>query len=108
MKFKQINIGACFRYRDVVYTKTGPFQAVAEGGSKPQMIIQAALVTLLDDKGGASESADAAKSNVVLRKAVDEYHQSCLELLQQVAPEQIDLQEKLEQQRQKILRVLVG
>jgi hypothetical protein len=83
MKFSQLQVGQRFRFRNTVYTKTGPIQAMAEGGLKVQMIPRSAVVEEVD---AMAPPVSAASGRITLERGrllalFDAYHRESLQIL---------------------------
>lgn len=91
MKFSQIAPGQRFRYKGTLYTKSGPIQAIPEGGTKAQMIAKSAVVEV-----ESREQPQPAPGGRIVRmewegllEAIDAYHRECLEIAGGGAEEQL-------------------
>ncbi|MES9904158.1 MAG: hypothetical protein ABW168_15970 [Sedimenticola sp.] len=108
MKFSLLQIGQQFRLDGVIYTKSGPLQAVAEGASSHKMIMRSAVVTLLD-AGGSSQNSDetSALNRERMQKAVAQYHEQCLAIVSSTAtPLSTETNSQLENAYRKITALL--
>lgn len=104
MKFKQVEIGQKFNHKGSVYTKIGPFKALAEGAANPIMLIQAAVVELHGGAGEVAQGKIKAAPYGALRSAVETYHLACLELSADRGIGVDDLKSRLQGAYQKMLR----
>ncbi len=104
MRFTQLTIGEHFEYQNVRYTKNGPLTAVNLETNQRRMIPRSALVAPLS---GAAVSAEQTPPETLdaktLAAAFEEYHQECLQWLQQNDKSTRELREKLEQARLQFL-----
>lgn len=81
MKFSQLPVGLRFLYEGKTYTKTGPLQALADGGNNPRMIMRAARIQTLDDTG-STEREPVTSDRDALEAALALYHRQCLSILE--------------------------
>lgn len=114
MKFPLLPLGARFQFEGKVYVKVGPLTAAAEDGGGQRMIPRHAA---LQPVGGDAPPPPASPAPALDRKAilaaVEAYHASCAQLLEQAAagldePGRQALREALEAARRDLLRTLSG
>ncbi|MCB1868035.1 MAG: hypothetical protein KDI43_05735 [Gammaproteobacteria bacterium] len=105
MKFTQLQIGERFHYKNALYTKTGPLQAVEDGSSNPQLIMRSAVVQAASEQKSAQPPEQHVKDR--LREVVDSYHNECRSILQaaDINPDSI-LFDHLEKQYQLLLKTV--
>ncbi|MEJ1355419.1 MAG: hypothetical protein RPV21_06025 [Candidatus Sedimenticola sp. (ex Thyasira tokunagai)] len=87
MKFSQLQVGQRFRLNGLIYSKSGPLQAIPEGSGNHKMIMRSAAVELLEAEDAASKATKTATLDpVALRQAIDRYHQQCLVIVESTEP----------------------
>ena len=90
MKFHLLPIGASFEFKGEKYIKAGPFSAVHKTTGEDQMMMRAANITPLDegeDRNETQSTKPVELDPAEIRNAIDDYHQQCLNALQQQPPE---------------------
>ena len=70
MKFPHLQPGQRFRWRDQIYSKTGPLTAVAEADGNTRMFSRSAMVILIDGNVAAEPVSPALAPDQV-REALD-------------------------------------
>jgi len=103
MKFSQLNIGERFRYRQSVFTKSGPLQAVAENSGNTQLIPRSATVQIFREKPEAVPKIQTTEDR--LREAVDLYHHECNEILRKTGAGKEEF-DRLQKRYLNLLRLL--